>query len=159
MVQIKLLLLILIANGAPILGRRLFGNRLNLPLDGGRKFFDGRPVLGHAKTLRGLVLSIFFTTLCATLLGFAPHIGLLIGSFAMLGDIAASFTKRRLGRPPHTMALGIDQIPESLFPLLAIKRHFSLGLSEIAALVTMFLILELLISRILFKLHIRNQPY
>lgn len=77
----------------------------------------------------------------------------------MLGDLFSSFLKRRLGIPASGMALGLDQIPESLFPLLAVRAELGLELIQIAGLVAGFLFAELVVSRILFQLRIREQPY
>lgn len=77
----------------------------------------------------------------------------------MLGDLFSSFIKRRLGVPASGMALGLDQIPESLFPLLAVRVELSLEFIQVAGLVAGFVVLELLVSRILFQLRIREQPY
>jgi len=51
----KLIVLMTIANGTPILLARLMGNRLSQPIDGGVRFVDGRRLLGPSKTIRGLL--------------------------------------------------------------------------------------------------------
>jgi hypothetical protein len=159
MLEAKLLLLIGIANGAPVLVRKLLGDRWGYPLDGNRNFFDGRPVFGPAKTIRGLAFSLMLTALCAPLMGMSWIHGLIIGAAAMTGDLLSSFTKRRAGKPSSSMALGLDQIPESLLPMLA--THFLLGVSwsGVLLVVVLFFVLELLLSKILYKIHIRKVPY
>lgn len=159
LLQVKLLLLLAVANGVPILAHRFLRQRFSLPLDGNAMFFDGRPLLGPSKTVRGLVLSLIATPIAAAALGFTPKTGLLIGAFAMLGDLTSSFTKRRLAMPSSSQAFGLDQIPESLFPLVAIQGRVDISASEVTLLVATFLILELLISRVMFKLKLRDQPY
>jgi CDP-2,3-bis-(O-geranylgeranyl)-sn-glycerol synthase len=57
------------------------------------------------------------------------------------------------------MALGLDQIPEALLPLLITQPVHRLGLVEMLEISLVFLVLELLLSRILFVLRIRKQPY
>ena len=79
------------------------------PIDGGRTFIDGRPVLGKGKTVRGFFVGVFFAILVAVIQyifhsTFNPVIfGMLMGTGAMLGDLVKSFFKRRLnvqsGRP------------------------------------------------------------
>ncbi len=155
----KVMLLLGVANGTPIFARRLLKDRFAWPLDGGLRFIDGRPLLGRSKTIRGLVLSLLCTTLAALILGFDWQMGLTIGAFAMLGDLASSFSKRRLDRPPSSRAVGLDQIPESLFPLLACQDRLGLQLWDVALLVGLFIALELLLSRLLYRLRIREQPY
>lgn len=50
---LKLVVLLTVANGAPVIATKLFGNFLNRPLDLGASFVDGRPILGGSKTVRG----------------------------------------------------------------------------------------------------------
>lgn len=157
--HLKLLLLLGVANGAPLFGQTLLRRRFNQPLDAGRRFFDGRPLLGSSKTIRGVLLALITTPVAAVLLGFDGQTGLIIGAFAMLGDLTSSFAKRRLGMPSSSQAFGLDQVPESLFPLLAVRGRLDLAAAEITLLVAVFVALELLISRVLFKLRLRDQPY
>lgn len=159
LVYLKLLLLLGVANGAPLFGHTLLRHRFARPLDGDLRFFDGRPLLGPSKTIRGVVLAVIATPVAAVLLGFDAETGLLTGVFAMLGDVTSSFIKRRLAMPSSSQAFGLDQIPESLFPLLAVMNRVGISGTGVAVLVATFLILELLISRVLFKLRLRDQPY
>lgn len=159
LLHVKLLLLLGVANGAPLFGQTFLRSRLNQPLDANRRFFDGRPLLGPSKTVRGVLLALIATPIAAVVLGFGVEAGLLVGTFAMLGDVASSFVKRRLAMASSSRAFGLDQIPESLFPLLAIQERVDISAAEIMLLVATFLILELLISRVLFKLRLRDQPY
>ena len=77
----------------------------------------------------------------------------------MAGDLLSSFIKRRLGWPPSSMALGLDQVPESLFPTLLIMHPLGLEVVDLIALVIAFFVGELGLSRLLFKLRIRDEPY
>ncbi len=156
---IELLFLLIVANGTPILLRKALKARYAWPVDGGARYFDGRPLLGPSKTWRGLAGAVPMTGVAAWLLGFPLGLGLLFGGCAMLGDLSSSFFKRRFGVPPSGMALGLDQVPESLFPLLAARSELSLEYGYIAWLVMLFLLLELVLSRILYELHIREQPH
>jgi len=81
-----------------------------------------------------------------------------LASASMFGDLLSSFIKRRLGLRTHSQAFGLDQVPESLLPLLLLQEHLGLSGGDIALVVTVFIALELLLSRLLFKLHIRDQP-
>ena len=159
LIDIQLLLLIIVANGAPILGAATFGSYAAWPVDGGCLWFDGRPLLGASKTWRGVLLAVSATTVMAWLLNLSLRIGLQVGVCAVLGDFLSSFSKRRLGLAASSMALGLDQIPESLLPLLAVKHELRLNWADILETVAAFMILELLLSRILYRLHIRNRPY
>jgi CDP-diglyceride synthetase len=156
---LKMLVLLAIANGTPILTKNIFGRRLALPLDGGRKLSDGRPVFGRSKTVRGVLVSVFATTACAPLIGIDMTVGALAALAAMAGDLCSSFAKRRLNLPPSSRAIGLDQIPESLFPMLACRDALSLTAGDIAIGVALFLGGELIASQILFRLHLRDRPY
>jgi hypothetical protein len=156
---LRFLILLSLANGAPVIAKKLLGQRFARPLDGNVKFFDGRPLFGSSKTIRGILASMMATSAGAPLLGLDPAIGLLIAATAMAGDLFSSFVKRRLGLPPSSRATGLDQIPESLFPLLACRGPLGLSAADIAATAALFLIGEILLSRLLFKLRIRDRPY
>ncbi len=160
MEHLFLLLLLVTANGAPILAQRLLERRVPaIPLDGGVKFFDGRPLLGSSKTLRGLLASLAATPAVAWSVGVAPALGLEVALAAMAGDLLSSFTKRRLGLNPSDRAPGLDQIPESLLPLLAVRERLSLAWSEIALLTLLFTIVEIWLSPLLYHLRIRRRPW
>jgi CDP-2,3-bis-(O-geranylgeranyl)-sn-glycerol synthase len=159
MVNLQLLILVGVSNGAPILADYLFQQRFATPLDFGRCFIDGRPLFGRSKTHRGIIAALMATGLASAAMGLTIESGVVIGVGAMTGDLLSSFLKRRLGIAPSGMALGLDQIPEVLLPLLLVKGQFALTYDEILKLSLLFLVFELLISRILFRLRIRKQPY
>jgi hypothetical protein len=156
---VQLLILVSVANSVPIVAKRVLGNRFARPLDGGVTLFDGRPLFGSSKTIRGVLLSILATSACAPLLGLEFRVGAMAGAFAMAGDLCSSFLKRRLGLAPSSRATGLDQIPESLFPALACRHALSLTVIDIVAATAIFMIGEILLSRVLFRLHFRDRPY
>jgi CDP-archaeol synthase len=155
----RLLLLLLLANGTPMVAGRLLGAWLAHPVDGGLVFFDRHPLFGRSKTIRGIGLAILVTMAGAPLAGLSWRIGFLAGSLAMAGDLFSSFCKRRLGLAPSSPAVGLDQIPESLFPLLACAGPLSLTLADVAAGVAIFFVGELLLSRLLYAFDLRDRPY
>jgi CDP-diglyceride synthetase len=159
MIELKLLLLIIIANGVPVLARNVFNERLNTPLDFNQKFVDGRPWFGEAKTLRGLVASIVVTALAAVALDLRLMLGVVIACLAMFGDLISSFIKRRFNIKPSDRALGLDQIPESLFPMIACQIMLGLDWKTVLGVVGLFFFAELFLSRILYHLHIRKKPF
>jgi CDP-2,3-bis-(O-geranylgeranyl)-sn-glycerol synthase len=155
----QLLMLLAVANGTPVAAKRVLGDRLSYALDGGALLPDGQPLFGHSKTVRGVLLAVLATTLASLLLGLGWEVGALVGVTAMAGDLFSSFVKRRLGLPPSSMALGLDQIPESLFPLLACRVLLPLNFLDIAIAVLLFCAGSLVLSRILFKFNLRDRPY
>jgi CDP-2,3-bis-(O-geranylgeranyl)-sn-glycerol synthase len=64
-----------------------------------------------------------------------------------------------MGLPPSSMALGLDQIPESLFPLLLSALLVPLVAIDIVAGVVIFLVAAPIVSRLFFHLRLRDQPY
>jgi len=158
-IELKLLVLLIIANGVPILARDLVGQRWGIPLDAGLQFVDGQPLLGQSKTVRGVLCAIVLTGAAAPLLGLAVGQGCLLAVLSMLGDLLSSFIKRRLKLRPSSMALGLDQIPESVLPLLLLKGPLGLTWPGILRTVVLFMVLELALSRLLFWLRIRKRPY
>jgi CDP-archaeol synthase len=155
----RTLFLLTLANGAPVVAKKIFGDRFSRALDNGARYLDGQPLFGASKTIRGIIFSVLVTVVGGYFLGLRGKTGALIGSIAMSGDIFSSFLKRRMRLPVSSRAIGLDQIPESLFPLLACRRALSLTVSDIAVAVITFLISELLISRVLYKFRLRDRPY
>jgi CDP-2,3-bis-(O-geranylgeranyl)-sn-glycerol synthase len=156
---LQLMILLTLANGTPVVAYKILGRRLAWPLDGGIKFFDGRPLLGASKTIRGIALSLLVSAAGAPLIGLDARIGAVVAGAAMAGDLLSSFVKRRLGLPPSSRATGLDQIPESLFPLLACREVLALSAADIGAGVGIFLVGEVLLSRLLYRLRLRDRPY
>lgn len=156
---LPLLLLIIIANGAPILIRWLLNDSFNLAIDFGQKLPDNNQLFGPSKTWRGLLAALLTTAVAAWLLGYTPETGFLIAGYAVLGDLFSSFIKRRFSMKPSSMAPLLDQVPESLFPAFMMMHTFNLDFSSVLLLVLTFIIIELVLSHILYAWGLRNRPY
>jgi CDP-2,3-bis-(O-geranylgeranyl)-sn-glycerol synthase len=159
MIYLQLLFLIIVANGSPIIGRWIMNGFWEMPIDGGALFIDGRPILGTSKTYRGLACSLAGTLLAGALVGLSWKISLAMSLLAMVGDCLSSFVKRRLGYPSGAKAFGLDQIPESLLPMLGMWNVLNLSALGLGLTVMMFVVVELVLSPIGHKLHIRKHPY
>lgn len=122
-------------------------------------FFDGRPLLGSSKTIRGLVAAVTATALGALLLGLPATVGALLGGGAMLGDALSSFIKRRMGAAPSSRATGLDQIPEALLPLLVLKGILGLTLVQIAGITFAFFVLDIPLAWLTHRIGLRDRPY
>ena len=153
------LILLLVANGAPVVATRLLGSRGAWPIDGGRRLWDGRPVLGPSKSWRGLAMATVTTAAVAALLGLPATTGAAVGAAAMLGDLASSFVKRRLDLGPGSRAPVVDQVPEALLPLLLCQHLLSLSLGEVLITTALFALVDVGLSPLLFRLGIRARPY
>ena len=86
-VILKLLALLTLANGTPVMAKNILRDYTAHPLDGGLRFFDGRPLFGPSKTIRGIVLSLLVTSAGAPLLGLPWKLGALVAALAMTGDL------------------------------------------------------------------------
>ncbi len=156
---LQLLFLLMLANGTPVIAKKILGRSYSHPLDGNLRLGDGRPLFGRSKTIRGVLLAVLVTTAAADLIGLGWEAGLLVGSFAMAGDLVSSFAKRRLDMPSSSRASGLDQLPESLFPLLACRIVLPLTPVDIVVCVVLFFVGEVLLSRLLYALRLRDRPY
>ena len=153
------LLLLNVANGAPVIADKVLGSRFSRPMDNGLNLRDGYRLFGNSKTWRGLFSAVFFTTVVAILCGLEPLTGVLFGMLTMAGDLLASFIKRRLGNVESSRARGLDTVPESLLPLWLLKDSLALSFIDIILIVVLFFLIEETISPVLYRLHIRDQPY
>jgi CDP-2,3-bis-(O-geranylgeranyl)-sn-glycerol synthase len=155
----QMLILLALANGAPLFAKKVFGPRFSRPIDGGMRFFDGRPLFGASKTIRGALFAILAATAGAPLMGLDWTIGALVGLSAMIGDLLSSFAKRRLAMASSSRASGLDQIPESLLPILACRGALALTALDMLIILVLFFVGEVLLSRLFFKLGLRDRPY
>ena len=152
------LLLLLIANGTPVITLALLGNRYARPLDNGRRWRDGRFLFGPTKTIRGVVAAVIAAAIAGLALGLPFTTGAVLGLYAMLGDLGSSFTKRRLGfNSSHSVPV-LDQLPESLVPVLGVKGRLALTGPDIFVIVAGFFFLELLLSKLLDRLQRHDHP-
>ena len=153
------LILLIVANGAPVITGKALGDRWAGAIDNGLNLSDGRRLFGNSKTWRGLFSAVLFTTAMAQLVGIPPLTGVLFGVLSMAGDLLASFVKRRLGKLESSRARGLDTVPESLLPLCLLMAPLALNLSDIALIAGIFFLIEEFVSPVLYRWHIRNRPY
>ncbi len=151
------------ANAAPV----IFGG--GRPIDGGRKFIDGKPILGSHKTIRGFLSGV----IVGTLVGWAqevlaPQVGLTRGSVilglalslgALTGDLLGSFIKRRLDLKPREAFPISDQLSFVLVALL-----FSLAVHPpptryILIILLLTPLIHVISNVIAHLLHIKRRPW
>ena len=132
------------------------------PIDGGRTW-DDRRILGNGKTWRGTIVGTLVGAILAYLLnvlqplavdalgiGFptfplAVMISLPFG--AMLGDIAASFIKRRTGRDRGAVFPGLDQLDFAVMALaltVVVAPSWFFGVFTVALLVVVLVVTPIL---------------
>jgi CDP-2,3-bis-(O-geranylgeranyl)-sn-glycerol synthase len=150
------------------------------PIDGGRAWGDKR-VLGDGKTWRGTAIGIAAGVALAALLtvlaapvgdalgfdvpGFTPAAAVGLAAGAMLGDVLASFLKRRTGRQRGAMFPGLDQLDFVVvsLPLTALLATdwfltwFTLEVVLVVVVVTP--VLHVTTNGIAYKLGLKNEPW
>ena len=150
------------------------------PIDGGRTW-GGRRVLGDGKTWRGTAVGTLVGVLLAvglnainepvsaalsiTLPEFPLHaaVGLALG--AMLGDIGASFIKRRSGRERGAAFPGLDQLDFVIGALLlafVVASGWFLATFTPAVLAVILIITPILhvgTNSIAYKIGVKNEPW
>ncbi len=157
--DIVLLILLGIANTSPIVARHIFKERFSLPIDFNKSFFDKRPILGTHKTWRGLFSSLLVTSLIGPMLGIKIKFSFLLAFLSMLGDMISSFIKRRLALKSGARCRGVDQIIESLLPVLLMRKVLSISWLDCLLIVLLFSFSDILLSPILYKVGFRRNPY
>lgn len=148
---LDILILIVIANAAPVITRFIFSEKNLLAIDFGLKLKDQQALFGKTKTWAGIISSLSLTSICAYLLNYDISSGLIISSLAMTGDLLTSFIKRRLKKQSSESCLLLDQIPESVLPALAMKNLYSLSLIQLIVIIVSFIIIELILSTTLLR--------
>ena len=158
-IMLEVLVMLLATNGAPVLAARFFRGYGDAPLDQGKRMADGYPLLGSSKTWRGLIVALFTACILSVLFGYGALFGLVFGMLVMAGDLCSSFFKRRTGLKSGDRFLGWDQVPESLIP--SAFAVFVLGIEWWWAIVLSlaFTLIQILVSRPLYSLHIRKNPH
>jgi CDP-2,3-bis-(O-geranylgeranyl)-sn-glycerol synthase len=172
------------ANMAPPLTKKLgLWNALNVPIDGGRNFSDGKPLFGRNKTYRGFVVGViggiigaylqmalleipFFNSITLHIQLYNTHIGVIIigallGFGAIAGDLIESFFKRRLSVGSGERFVPWDQtdlvIGAYLFSLPILYPFVSWYMFLISMVATFFL--HILVNHAAFYLHIRKERW
>jgi len=150
------------------------------PMDFGRKFLDGRRILGDGKTFSGFFGGILGGILTANLqrvieiqtgvriLSALPYneffcLTLAFSFGSMLGDAAGSFVKRRFGFERGRSFPLVDQLSFLLFALAfaSLTRAFwkLFGITEIAIAIVITPLLHLFVNLLAFKLKLKEVPW
>jgi len=157
--ELKLLLIIIVGNGVPVILYRWLGDAFSQPVDGGYELPDGARLFGCSKTWRGFCAGIIGAAVVAFLLGFTIVFGVVFGFLSLSGDLVSSFIKRRMKLPESNQSVGVDQIPEAFIPLVIGAFWLSYGISTIIIVTLSFFLLNVLVSPILYQFGIRKHPH
>jgi CDP-2,3-bis-(O-geranylgeranyl)-sn-glycerol synthase len=146
-VNFPALLLLMVANSAPVVATWGSRARWSAPIDGNRMLPDGRPFFGSHKTWRGLIAGLLAAGLVGQLLAVGFGLGALFGVLTLAGDLLSSFIKRRLAHRSGKSVLLLDQLPEALLPMLLLRRALGLDAMTIFGTALLFTALDLLTAR------------
>lgn len=151
------------------------------PIDAGKRFVDGRRVLGDGKTVRGTVCGFLtgsvvgliqivvwkqplIQSLSQKTIGWAyPPWGWKVPVFlslgALLGDIVASFLKRRIGYGRGVSTPGLDQLDFLVGAILLASIFWLPPLGLIITLLVVTPLLHLGLNIVAYKLGFKSEPY
>ncbi len=166
------------ANGMPL----IFGG--GTPIDLGKKFRDGRRILGDGKTIRGFIagivsgmivtyIQILFIPQTLNLIQeytiLTPDVfeiintdllrGFLLSFGALFGDLFGSFIKRRRGLERGEMFLGMDQIGFIIFAILFALPVIRPNIIFVILLISISFIAHILANVISFLIGLKNVPH
>jgi CDP-2,3-bis-(O-geranylgeranyl)-sn-glycerol synthase len=170
-----------VANGFAVFSKFV---RNRHPIDGGRLFRDGRPVLGNGKSWEGFIVGVI-SGVCVGGLQFlaAPllldvieqHLilptelypivlvsllqGVLVALGALIGDLVGSFTKRRLNISRGNSAPVLDQLDFLVVAILFGMLAYPLPLIFIVFLLLVTPFIHLLANIIGYLLRLKQVPW
>ncbi|MEF8801497.1 MAG: CDP-2,3-bis-(O-geranylgeranyl)-sn-glycerol synthase [Halolamina sp.] len=150
------------------------------PIDGGREL-GGRRLLGDGKTWRGTAVGTAVGVALAMLLNYVTPategvLGIVLPTFpplaalglalgAMLGDIGASFLKRRSGRERGASFPGLDQLDfvvGALLLALLLAPDWTLetfSLARVAVVLVVTPLLHVVTNVIAYAIGVKNEPW
>jgi len=151
------------ANGAPV----LFGG--GRPIDGGKKFLDGKPIFGPHKTIRGFASGLIIGTFVGwvqeayglsvglpqgnMILGFALSLG------ALMGDLLGSFIKRRMNLEPGKHLPLSDQLDFVLTALLFSLPIKPPSIMDALIIVVLTVPIHFLVNIMAYILRLKKTPW
>ncbi len=148
------------ANATPVFVKK------GKPIDAGKKFLDGRRILGDGKTYEGFIVGIYFGILVVSayvvLAGdfsyFRWGVPSVIG--ALLGDMLGSFIKRRLNIPRGGKAFLLDQLDFFFGATIGIIFGGAApSLYVISCGLIVILTLHVITNRIAYELKLKDVPW
>ncbi len=148
------------ANAAPVFIRR------GKPIDGGKKFIDGKRILGDGKTYEGFIVGLYFGLIViAFYIILAENTSYIYWGVpsvlgALLGDMLGSFIKRRLSIPRGGKAFLLDQLDFFFGATLGlIVGGVFVSLHIVLCGLFIILVLHIATNRIAYMLGLKDVPW
>ncbi|MAG21936.1 MAG: hypothetical protein CL943_01340 [Candidatus Diapherotrites archaeon] len=147
----------------------VFGGKT--PIDFNKNFSDDRPIFGPGKTIRGAIAGIFFGSLTGIIVSvFIPQLtgylpvdyvqyAILLSVGAVVGDIAASFLKRRINIERGKSVLILDQLDFLIGGLVIGGIIFVPSILQIAFLTVFTFLMHRFANNIAFLTKLKKVPW
>ncbi len=145
---LQVVLFLLWINALPSLMAVFLKGRFHYPVDGGKCWLDGRPLLGENKTIRGVISSVAGGIVVFPLLGEAWWVAGIAAILAMVGDLLTSFIKRRAGFFSGKNIVIWDQFLEAFLPLIFLHMFVGLTWVKIFIILISFITVAYISSRL-----------
>ncbi|MFH0954995.1 MAG: CDP-2,3-bis-(O-geranylgeranyl)-sn-glycerol synthase [Candidatus Micrarchaeota archaeon] len=147
----------------------IFGGKT--PLDLGYNAWDGRRFFGKGKTFKGTFFGIFFGTLSAVIISYLfpettlemtknyVFLGFAVSVGAIVGDLAGSFAKRRMGFESGSEVLGLDQLNFLVGGIALGWIFFVPSIEQLVFLAVLTVLVHRLANWIAFKTKLKKVPW
>ena len=144
------------------------------PVDFGKNFFDGRPILGPGKTWKGSAAGITAGTLVACIqiligehYGLSSHgfvemsvtLGLLLSTGAIVGDLVESFFKRRIGFKRGQNLFLADQLDFLIGAILFASLEITISIPVLIVLFVLTPVIHRLTNIFAYKRGLKSVPW
>jgi CDP-2,3-bis-(O-geranylgeranyl)-sn-glycerol synthase len=129
------------------------------PVDLGKKFSDGRRILGNGVTIRGSLSGIACGVIAGVILQMDTALVFLLSTGAIAGDAGGSFIKRRLGLMQGAKAPILDQLNFVIGALVFASLVMRVPLSWVAIIVILTPFGHLLVNKTGYLLKMKDVPW
>lgn len=136
------------------------------PIDLGLKFIDGRRLLGDGKTWEGLAGGLSAGCIVGSLTSLAlkeeaaVFLALVASAGALLGDMAGSFVKRRLGMSRGAAAPPLDQLDFYVGAVAALTlAGYGLTATMFLLYAAITVVLHLAANAVAYSLGLKSHPW
>jgi len=135
------------------------------PIDRGRRFIDGRRILGTNKTIKGFAYGLLLGSLAGLVEAvlFANYalisIGVVASLGALLGDLSGAFLKRRLDIAPGNPLPVVDQLDFILGAILFTYLLLNVTVGAVLILVIATVPIHLLSNTVAYMLRLKSRRW
>ncbi len=141
-------------------------------IDFSKNFTDGRPIFGSGKTFEGFAVGTatgtiagFLQSVFQSVYGFEPAFQMSIAAAfslsagALLGDLAGSFAKRRIGLKRGEPVPILDQLDFVAGSLVAASLFYTISLESVLVLSIITPVIHLLANVVGYRIGVKKEPW